>query len=86
MGIRRILAQAQGKIDALLGDRHLAMGQHGDRQVVLQIVEAEGEVDLDVMIDGNPLIARRIEEGLRAAEGGDTFDHAEVVQANVRQP
>ncbi len=45
----------------------------------------DDEFDLDALIDGNPLIARWIEDGLRAAENGDVFDHEEVVRANALQ-
>ena len=80
----KVSAELKNEIDALLGGRRLAMAELGDRRVVLQVVD--DEVDLDALIDGNPLLAPRIEEGLRAAERADVAEHGEVVQANLRRP
>lgn len=79
MATDQLTAATDRELQRVIGTRRLVPVEIGGRRALIQLLD--DELDLDALIDRDPVAAAAIEQGVRDVDAGHTVDHEEVVTA-----
>lgn len=84
MALRKISANTEAELKAILGKKRSALMEVDGRRVLLQVIEEE--FDLDLFLEDHPEAIKYLVAGVQAVEEGALVDHEEVDRASREKP